>query len=598
MAEPSIPALENLGGAETTALLLQLAEVANSSLHLERVLERIAELMRQLIECEIVAILLLDEAANELTVRHSIGLSKEMADSVRIPLGSGLTGGAAASREPMLSNDVCSDGRYLKGPDDVRSEMAVPLVIRGRVVGVIDLQSIRPGFFSERHRDLAVLAAARVAAAVQNARLYRSTLRQARILATMAEISREFSSILQLNDLLAKIAELIRGLIPYDAFSILLMDERQPVLHGYLSLRASERLKARIRVAAGEGIVGHAAAGRASVLVPNVQKDPRYIMLNEATRSELAVPLIAKDRVAGVLDMESTRRSFFTPRHQQMMEMLAPQIAIAIENARLYEKLAEKETRLERDLIAARELQASLLPPCCPSLPGYQISARFQPARELGGDLYDFIEYDSQGAGGATGIFIGDVSGKGAAAALYAALSHGLIRTLAQRPQPPAELLAKLNRVLGERRIEAQSLALCFALLDRERRTLEISNAGLPHPIFCRGNEILHLQAEGVPLGLLPNVQYESRIVQLERGDTAVFYSDGISENFNAAREEYGRRRLSDLVRENCHRSANELVGVIFEEMERWSEGLPPSDDRTVVVLKAEEGGACRLPCD
>jgi len=282
------------------------------------------------------------------------------------------------------------------------------------------------------------------------------------------------------------------------------------------------------------------------------------------------------------------------------MEMLAPQVAIAIENARLYEKLAEKEARLESDMIAARELQASLLPACCPQASGYQLSARYEPARELCGDLYDFLDYAASAAPGAPapaaagppppllGIFIGDVSGKGAAAALYAALSHGLIRTLAQRPHPPAELLARLNRVLCERRVEAQSLALCFALLDRDQRTLEIANAGLPPPVFCRAGEILHVEVGGVPLGLLPKMQYEPRVIQLEPGDTAVFYSDGISENFNPQREEYGRRRLRELVQANCALSANELVCAIFAEMERWSAGASPSDDRTVVVIKAE----------
>jgi sigma-B regulation protein RsbU (phosphoserine phosphatase) len=579
-------------------LLLQLAEVANSPLDLDKVLERIAEIMRQLMECEIVAILLLDEASMELRVRHAIGLNPEMAASIRIPLGKGLTGAAAAARKPVLSNDVRTDGRYLAGPADVRAELAVPLMIRGRVVGVIDLQSIQPGFFTRRHRDLAMLAATRVAAAVLNARLYRSTLRQARVLAALAEINREFSSILQLGDLLRKVSESVRQLIPYDAFSVLLLDENEQALKSYLSVRATEVLKEKIRLPVGSGIVGHVAASRKSMLVNNVRQEPRYIVLNEATRSEMAVPLVAKGRVIGVLDLESTRLGFFTTRDLNVMEMLAPQVAIAIENARLYEELARDEARLGRDLAAARELQASLLPPCCPAVPGIELSARYEPARELGGDLYDFIEYDGQAnpvaPAGALGIFIGDVSGKGSAAALYAALAHGLIRTLAQRVKPPAELLSKLNRVLSERRVEARSLALGFALLDLGTRTLEIASAGLPHPIFCRGGQVRQVETGGVPLGLLENVEYEARTVPLEPGDVAVFYSDGISENFNAAHEEYGRPRLRELISRNCRLGANELVGLVFEEMERWSAGMPPSDDRTVVVLKVAEEGFCQ----
>ncbi len=593
LQEPS-PVLNIGSEPETLQFLLRLAEVANSSLDLDELLKRIAEVIRQAVDYEIFAILLLSESTHELRIRYAVGHHEEVVRSLRIRVGAGITGAAAAERVPVLVNDVRADSRYIHGRDGVRAELAVPMISKNRVVGVIDLQSTQVGHFTERHRDLLSLVASRVGIALENARLYRSTLRQARTLATLTEISREFSSILQLDDLLRKIAESVRRLIGYDAFHILLLDEQEPLLKPYLSIQLREQVEDRTNTPVGTGIVGHAVAERRSLLIPDVTRDSRYIIFSPATRSELAVPLVAKDRVIGVLNLESGRRGFFTTGHLRMMEMLGPQVAIAIENARLYDQLAREEARMERDLRAARELQASLLPAGCPEIPGLQLCARYEPARELGGDLYDFIEYDAdRGPCRGLGIFTGDVSGKGAPAALYAALSSGLIRTVAARCRPAGQMLGKLNQVLCERRIEARYLALCYAFLDTETWTLEIANAGLPHPIFCRDGEILPLRVEGVPLGLLERIEYHPAVLELRSGDVAVFHSDGITENINADGEEFGRRRLRELVRAHCNATAGELLERIFEEAQRWSAGRAISDDRTVVVLKIGERGPC-----
>jgi sigma-B regulation protein RsbU (phosphoserine phosphatase) len=320
-----------------------------------------------------------------------------------------------------------------------------------------------------------------------------------------------------------------------------------------------------------------------------VTKDLRYLNLNPATRSELAVPLVVKDKVIGVLDLESTRKSFFTPGHQQMMELLAPQMAIAIENARLYERLAQEERRMERDLEAARELQRYLLPRGCPEIPGVEISARYEPAREIGGDLYDFvptpgIEGESQGG---LVIFTGDVSGKGAPAALYAAMVSGMLRNVAGQRLSPGEILELLNESLLDRQIEARYVCLACAYLDPATMTLEMANAGLPHPILCRAGEILPARVEGVPLGLLPDIDYETALVQLRPGDVAVFYSDGLIDNLNPSKEDYGSRRLTELILANCSESADRLVELIFKDVRAWAFGGRAYDDQTIVVLKA-----------
>ncbi len=270
------------------------------------------------------------------------------------------------------------------------------------------------------------------------------------------------------------------------------------------------------------------------------------------------------------------------------MEMLAPQVAIAMENAALYEKLAREEKRLERDLEAARELQLSLLPPCCPEIPGLQIAAHYQPAREIGGDLYDFVvQPGGDGKPAEMILFTGDVSGKGAPAALYAAMVSGLLRSVAEQRMSPGEMLASINDQLLARQIESRFLTLLCAQVDVATRTLDMANAGLPHPILCRRGLLIPTRVEGVPLGLLPGMEYETHAVPLEPGDVIVFCSDGIIDNLNHAKEEFGTARLKELVCRSWQESAGEIVELIFEHAMAWSVGRTQYDDMTVMVLKA-----------
>ncbi|MFY9947108.1 MAG: GAF domain-containing protein, partial [Candidatus Sulfotelmatobacter sp.] len=399
-------------------LLLEVADVLATSLDLDTTLSRVAEVVRKVIDYEIFAILLLNEKTQELRFRFQVGYPADFAERARVKLGEGVTGQAAQSRQAVLVDDVTQDPKYIAAIANVRSELAVPLITKNRVIGVIDLEARNPGYFTEEHSRLLTLVASRIAGGIENAQLYTRTTRQARILLLLNEIARELSSILNLDELLNRVAELLRRLIDYQMFSILLLDSSGEKLQHRFSLRFRENVHLKHEVPLGRGLVGYAAQTGQAVLVPDVSKDPRYIAGNPETRSELAVPLIYKDKVIGVLDLEHTRRGFFTDDHRRTMMTLAAQVAIAIENARLYEEIARQERRLERDLALARELQMRLLPQTLPKLANLELAAKFVPARAIGGDLYDFIPYSLS----RLGIVIGDVSGKGAPAAIYAAL--------------------------------------------------------------------------------------------------------------------------------------------------------------------------------
>src|SRR5579864_736231 len=361
-------------------LLLEVADVLATSLDLDTTLRRVAEVVRKVIDYEIFAILLLNEKTQELRFRFQVGYPAELTEQTRLKVGQGVTGRAAQMRQAVLVDDVTADPEYIAAVPNVCSELAVPLITKNRVIGVIDLEAREPGYFTEEHSRLLTLIASRMAAGIENAQLYTRTTRQAKTLVLLNEIARELTSILNVDELLKRIAELLNRIIDYQMFSILLLDESGEKLRHRFSLRFQESIHLKHDIPLGKGIVGAAASEKAAILVPDVSKDPRYVKANPETRSELAVPLVYQDKVIGVLDLEHTRRGFFNEDHKRTITTLAAQVAIALENARLYERLALEEQRMERDLAMAREVQTHLLPPGRPNLANAEVAARYNPA--------------------------------------------------------------------------------------------------------------------------------------------------------------------------------------------------------------------------
>ena len=568
--------------SELLDFLLEVSEVSARTLDLEKLLPTLAGLIKKVIDYEIFAILLVTDKG-DLKIYFAIGHREEVVRTLRIPVGEGITGAAAATRRPVLVNDVRRDPRYLNALDVVRAELAVPMVARGKVVGVIDIQSTRLDAFSDNDQGIVELTASRMALAIDNARLHRRVVRQNKTLRTLSSIAQEFSSILELDPLLRSICDQVRKLINYDAFSIMLLEPGETVLKDHISVRYDQRVPMD-NVPVGRGIVGAAAESGQPILAPDTRGDSRYIAWDEGIRSEVAVPLVLKNRVIGVLDLESEQVNYFTEDHLRTLSLLAPQIAAAVENARLYQRVAENEARMEADLEAARRLQQHLLPRCCPRVAGLELAARCEPAREIGGDLYDFFTFPK----GHLSIKVGDVSGKGAAAALYGAMVTGLLRPLGREHRSPAKLLRTLNQALLERRIEANYIALLAAYWNPEARTLTMANAGLPLPIICREGRVTAERIVGIPLGLLPTRDYEEVTLALSPGDVVVLASDGITDNRDQFGQDYGHERLALLVDRHCDQSAEDLLHTIFQDVKNHAATAPAFDDQTVVIVKAK----------
>ena len=568
--------------AEVLATLTEIGEGVNSSLDLDEVLARTAALIKRHIDYEIFGVLMVEGGGAYLKHCFSIGYPRDLVENLRVPIGQGITGTAAATGHSVRVSDTSKDDRYIAAIENVRSELAVPLMLQGKCVGVLDIQSRHPDYFTPEQQSILTLLASRLAVAIENARLYQKERTQAETLLLLNEVGRETSSILDVEELLRRAAEQIKRVIDYQILSLMLYDEKQKVFRHRIDVKHGQHVQGKLRVAVSEGIVGAAATLKAPVRVPDVSADPRYLMVNPETRSELAIPMIHKGQVIGVLDLESPQLNYFTEDHVQTLSILAANLAVSLENARLYEKLARDEARLERDLQAAKRIQGALLQPVPSEDYGLDMAARYLSAREVCGDLYEFLRYGPQ----QLGIALGDVSGKGTAAALYGAVAIGIMRSLSPQKLQPADILKQMNQIIGERRIEGRFMTACFATWQKGKRKLRVANAGQSQPLLYKDGHCEKIELTGFPLGIFEEVGYDEWNGVLEPGEILVFHSDGIAESTNPEGQFFGTEKLRKLIEQHHELQAAELADLILREVDWFTQNAPLADDRTLVIAK------------
>jgi len=489
---------------------------------------------------------------------------------------------------PLLVNDVSTDPRYVALVPGMAAELVVPLLHKKRPIGALNVLSHHKDEFTPADVDLLRQFGAHVAVGIVNARLFERSRSDAEAFEMLAEIGRDVAAVLDLDELFTRIAQLMRRVIDYRTFGIWLLNSGRGELEIQLAVQYGEKVHVP-RVPVGEGLVGYAALHKEPVLVSNVAEDPRYINVVADVRSELAIPMLLKDRVIGVLDLESPELDAFTKRDVDILTLLASQAAVAIENARLYETVRTNEVRLEKELRFAQRVQTALLPVGLPKrMKGVDVAATFAPAHELGGDFHDFLSPDAN----TLAVAVGDVSGKGVPAALYSVFAAELVRgrTFRRRFLPdrsgPASVLSSVNTILHQRQLEEYYCTLCYAIFDLKRRNVTLSNSGLPYPIRAALDGVTQIELPGVPLGSFSGSTYDEVTIALHKGDLFVFCSDGVFEAFNGSGEEFGATRLIDVVSGVREQDAKTVVGAIATAVDAFREGTSPNDDMTVVAVK------------
>lgn len=327
-----------------------------------------------------------------------------------------------------------------------------------------------------------------------------------------------------------------------------------------------------------EGMVGYVAATGQMRYAPNVRKDPYYIGCEECTLSEVAIPLHVEGKLIGVFTASHPQLDAFPPEELRLLQALCSYVAVAVNNARRYQKERHERQKMSREANEARKIQQALLPRSSPYIPGFVISGLSTPAGAVGGDWYDYIAF----ADGRWGLVLADVSGKGTAAALLMSATRGMLRSLAEAACSPSEVLTRLNQLLVNDFPSGRFVTMLYGVLDPVARTLSFASAGHLRPLLIENSHARFLDTErGMPLGIGPG-DYSEAQVQLPPGSRLLFYSDGITEATNPEEDEYGADRL-----EKHFRQSEASAESILEDVRTFANGAGLHDDATVILVKA-----------
>ncbi len=345
-------------------------------------------------------------------------------------------------------------------------------------------------------------------------------------------------------------------------------------------------------IAPDDPILGYLASVSGVVEVEKLELDSPALAEMKRGGVKLVVPLVSQGELIGLLNLGARlSEQEYSADDRKLLGDLATQAAPAVRVAQLVKERqqeAQERERIEQELKVASLIQQTLLPTAEPDLPGYDVSAFYKPAREVGGDFYDFLELED----GRLGLIIGDVTDKGVPAAMVMATTRTLLRASAQRFGSPGDVLERVNEVLVPDIPPNMFVTCLYAILDPETGRLHYANAGHDLPYRSRRRTAEELRATGMPLGLMPGMGYEEREVFLEEGDTVLFYSDGLVEAHDPRREMFGFPRLQGLV--GAHRSGGaSLVEFLLSELDRFTgDGWEQEDDITLVTLERPEAKA------
>jgi serine phosphatase RsbU (regulator of sigma subunit) len=504
----------------------------------------------------------------------------------RVRGGEGLAGWAVLHEQSLRLGPKDPRPEIAGETPAFRSALVFPLFRRGMVFGAIECLNKRgEPAFTDADFDRLEVASEHIAFALDNALLYELTEKRALEKEVLLEVSRTLSRQLDLDEVIQAIFNSLRQVVDFDAVAIYLVNRHTLALELVHEIGYPEGSEEAFEVQVGQGIVGWVAKTGEPVIVPDVAQDSRYVEARTDTRSELAAPLTVEGRTIGVFNLESDLEDAYHEGHLEILRGFAAQAAVAVERAQLTRELLDQR-RLEKELAIARDIQLSFLPKQSPEIPGFEIAGAARPHAQVGGDYYDFIRVsDSR-----LGLAIADVSGKGIPAALIMAGFRMSLLAEIRNEFAIRAVMRKVNSLIHESTDRERFVTAFYGVLDHKNHVLIFSNAGHNPPILMRRDGRLeYLLDGGVALGVLPDATYEERPIALRPGDLLLMYTDGISEAESPSGEQFGTRRIEQLMARLGDESAAAIVQGLVDEVLAWTGERGQNDDITIVVLKALE---------
>ena len=608
--------------ASISTIMLQVAKATQLLTTLDQVLETVVDLMPMLVGVDRCAILLWDEDGQTFSPATAYGLSEEQQESFQqwyiTPGDEPAFDDLGLTKSPIFIYDVATDTR-LSGATvwalGFESLLILPLLAQGEILGamLIDYQEEwlgRRSVDALRDERLAIIQGItnQTAAAIENTQLRESQREEAYVSAALLQVAQAVASLNELDDILQAIVRIAPLLIGVEWCIIFMWDDADSVFrvaqeYGMSRIEEGDQVQPilDLEYSAGSFPLLDAVRDSDSTLVHALeslsQADPsetapiplEFVSLlprsrREELRSLMAVPLSVKGDVLGVMLLEEAmapHRSL--ERWTEIVTGIAHQTALAIQSDRLQQEMAGRE-RLERELQLAREIQQTLMPRQLPDLPGWELAVLCLPARQVGGDFYDFFELPD----GRLGLVIADVADKGMPAALFMALTRTLVRAAALEEPSPAAALARTNNLLVPDAEQGMFVTAIYAVLSIETGELVYANAGHNLPLLSRAEtgQLEPLAKGGMALGVLADSEADDHRSILEPGDSLVFYTDGITEAFSPEGDIFGEELLQTAIKDTDGLSAQATLDRIHESVLSFSGGTSQSDDLTLMVVR------------
>ena len=577
-------------------ILNQIANDVSSELDLDTVLQSTSRLVRQVMDYTSFIIALVNKDGT-FEIAFQKGYSPEAIEQVCIKADKGIIGQAVMEKEIIKLDDVSSSPRYIPVPTEdgrePKSMLAVPLISKNEVIGAIGIESTNPEAFTENHRLMMRTIASHLGIAVANARRYQKSIEQIKLMRVVEQIGQDVTSVLDLDQLLQEIARITKEVIDYQAFGVFLIDRDKGKFKPRFSLGYDKQDLRQRKISLDQGMRGETFRQNRPMISNDVLNDPKHVSykleINDAIRSQMYIPLRTRKGVIGVLVLGNVKKDFYSERHLRIAHGMASQVAIALENATEFEEVSESEERLRHEIEIAKSLQLSMLPHCCPYIPGYELQAQSRPAANVGGDFYDFIELDK----GKLGIVIGDVSGYGIPGALVMASARQVIRIYSELDPHPETVMNNADKRLHKDLSKHMFVALLYGVLDTNKSTLTFCNAGLIEPALVRDGDSSFLGSPGtrLPLGKMPDGNYKPRTIKLNANDLIVLSTDGCIEAIDSRGKQFGYQQFLESISKidkSCTKSDSEYLDFItrmYNHILKYTGGHL-YDDMTLLTIK------------
>lgn len=466
-----------------------------------------------------------------------------------------------------------AEGKLLFGEKGEDSLNKHPIELEGKVLGWV--------IGDEKASPVASLLSHLASREYEKKTLSVETLERYKEINLLYTISQKMASCLDSREVARLVIEEVKKVIRADSASVMLLNEETNTLDIIAAFGTASITKLVLKP--GEGIAGNVFLKGQGEIFNDVHSTPEFIEGDNPISSLICISLKVEDKILGVMNVSTQEPVLYTAGDLKLATALATQAAVSIENARLHAEQLEQE-KILRDLEIARNIQKSLLPQSPPAVEGVDVIAMSLPAKQVGGDFYDFIPITDQNLG----LVIADVSGKGIPAALFMALSQALMRSNSLQDPRVGDSVIRTNRMILECTTSGLFVTLFYAIIDAQSRVLRYVSAGHNPPILLKKatGEVHYLEADGIALGVLDAIELEEKEIALETGDVIVLYTDGVTEAINPNKEEFGEDRLMQLIKEQHELPANELIKTIENVVMEFTEDEPQFDDFTLMIVK------------